>query len=154
MQLLWAIVHELQKMSKRMAADFGVTGPQRLVLRVVGLLPGASPGTLARTLHVHPSTMTGILQRLTRQRLLTRSPHANDRRRSVLHLTAKGRRVNAAGRGTVESAVSAALRRIGPADAEITARALSVLGGRLQAAASPAQAGRRAVRRRAARPQA
>ena len=34
MQLLWAVVHGLERLSKRMTGDIGVTGPQRLVLRV------------------------------------------------------------------------------------------------------------------------
>ena len=57
MQLLWAVVHGLDKASKRMSAEIGVTGPQRLVLRVVGLFPGLSAGDLAAILHVHPSTL-------------------------------------------------------------------------------------------------
>jgi MarR family transcriptional regulator, organic hydroperoxide resistance regulator len=112
MQLLWAVVHGLQKASKRMAAEVGVTGPQRLVLRVVGLHPGASPGTLARILHVHPSTLTGVLQRLVDQKLLSRVSHAEDRRRSVLHLTARGARVNRPAVGIVETAIAAALRSL------------------------------------------
>lgn len=57
MQLLWAVVHGLERTSKRMILDVGVTGPQRLVLRVVGLYPGVSAGELATILHVHPSTL-------------------------------------------------------------------------------------------------
>ena len=73
MQLLWAVVHGLERLSKRMIGDIGVTGPQRLVLRVIGLFPGISAGELAGVLHVHPSTLTGVLQRLVAQRLLARS---------------------------------------------------------------------------------
>ena len=36
MRLLWSIEHGLQRLSKRMEAELGITGPQRLVLRVVG----------------------------------------------------------------------------------------------------------------------
>lgn len=68
MQLLWAVVHGLQRTSKRMAGEIGVTGPQRLVLRVVGLLPRLSAGDLATVLRVHPSTLTRVLQRLVAQR--------------------------------------------------------------------------------------
>ena len=93
MRLLWAIVHALQMRSKEMSKAFGVTGPQRLVLRVVGLFPGVSPGALADILHLHPSTVTGVLQRLVTQGLLRRSTDPGDRRRSVLVLTAKGVRV-------------------------------------------------------------
>ena len=55
MRLLWAIVHALQMQSKEMSKAVGVTGPQRLVLRVVGLFPGVSPGTLAEILHPIPA---------------------------------------------------------------------------------------------------
>ena len=67
MRLLWSIEHSLQRMSKRMEADLGITGPQRLVLRVVGQFPGLSAGELARIVRLHPSTITGILQRLVRR---------------------------------------------------------------------------------------
>src|SRR5687767_5605411 len=109
MQLLWAVVHGLERISKRMAGDIGVTGPQRLVLRVVGLFPGMSAGDLAGVLHVHPSTLTGVLQRLVGQRLLTRADDPGDRRRAVLRLTKRGARVNAARHGTVEAAIARAL---------------------------------------------
>src|SRR4051812_19006973 len=109
MQLLWAVVHGLERSSKGMAADLGVTGPQRLVLRVVGLFPGLSAGELAAVLHVHPSTLTGVLQRLVAQRMLVRVADPGDRRRAVLRLAAKGTRVNGRRRGTVEAAVAAAL---------------------------------------------
>ena len=69
MQVLWAVVHGLEQTSKRMRGRIGVTGPQRLVLRVVGLFPGLSAGDLATILHVHPSTLTGVIQRLVTQGL-------------------------------------------------------------------------------------
>jgi MarR family transcriptional regulator, organic hydroperoxide resistance regulator len=70
LELLWAVAHGLERTSKRMTRDLGVTGPQRLVLRVVGLFPGMSAGELAGILHVHASTLTGVLRRLETQGLL------------------------------------------------------------------------------------
>jgi DNA-binding MarR family transcriptional regulator len=149
MQLLWALVHHLQKRSKRMNAELGVTGPQRLVLRVLGLVPGASAGTLAQILHVHPSTLTGVLHRLETQRLLRRVWDTADRRRAILHLTERGQRINRTARGTVEAAVSAALQSVGRRDAAATARALTTITGHL---ADAAAARRPAARHRRARP--
>src|SRR5687768_14513057 len=131
MQLLWAVVHGLERCSKGMAADLGVTGPQRLVLRVVGLFPGVSAGDVAAVLHVHPSTLTGVLQRLVAQGMLMRIADPGDRRRAVLRLAAKGARVNAKRRGTVESAVAAALAEAPPADRLAARRVLERLAEHL-----------------------
>lgn len=131
MQALWAVVHGLDRTSKRMAKRMGVTGPQRLVLRVVGLFPRVSPGDLAGILHMHPSTLTGILQRLNRQRLLTRAPHHTDGRRAVLGLTRAGRVVNRRRRGTVESAVSHVWTDMSATDRAAAIRVLDRLARRL-----------------------
>lgn len=133
MQLLWAVVHGLERTSKRMAAEIGVTGPQRLVLRVVGLLPGLSAGDLAAIMHVHPSTLTGVIQRLVAQRLLARSADPRDRRRAVLRLTARGTRVNAVKHGTVEAAIAEVLDGVSLQDRAATRRVLERLAGHLRA---------------------
>jgi DNA-binding MarR family transcriptional regulator len=113
MRLLWAVEHGLQKASKDMARRLGITGPQRLGLRLVGRFPGFSPGELAGLLRLHPSTLTGVLLRLERQALIERHSSATDRRRSHLYLTAKGRRANQPAAGTVETAVKTVLARLG-----------------------------------------
>ena len=111
MRLIWALDHALQKTSKRMNATIGVTGPQRLVVRIVARFPGIPPGHIAQLLHVHPSTLTGVLKRLEGQGLVRRRPDPNDRRRAFLGITAKGRRIDLAGAGTVEVAVQGVLSR-------------------------------------------
>ena len=47
MRALWELTHALQVSSKRMARVLGVTGPQRLVIRVVGQSPGITARDLA-----------------------------------------------------------------------------------------------------------
>ena len=61
MQQLWKLVHALDVRSKRMAKILGVTGPQRLVIRVVGQYGKEMPSArdIATTLGIHPSTLTG-----------------------------------------------------------------------------------------------
>jgi DNA-binding MarR family transcriptional regulator len=141
MRALWVAVHALQKTSKRMNLRLGVTGPQRLVLRVVGLAPGISAGGLAKVLHLHPSTLTGVLKRLETQGLVSRVPHAVDGRRAVLRLTPKGHRLNVATDGTVEAAVRATLTQISARDQGAIRHALELLADELDArsAAAPAR---------------
>jgi DNA-binding MarR family transcriptional regulator len=139
MQLLWAVVHGLERTSKRMTVEVGITGPQRLVLRVVGLFPGLSAGELASILHVHPSTLTGIIQRLVGQRLLQRVEHATDRRRCLLALTARGERINAQRGPTVESSIANALSGLSARDRAAARRVLEHLARHLLPGESSAE---------------
>jgi MarR family transcriptional regulator, organic hydroperoxide resistance regulator len=143
MRVLWATVHALQKTSKRMSRSLGVTGPQRLVIRVVGLAPGISAGGLARILHLHPSTLTGVLKRLESQRLVSRVQHAGDGRRAFLRLTVAGQRLDAATAGTVEATVRTTLRQVDERDRRTVSEVLELLAERLDAGAvAPARKSR------------
>lgn len=109
MRLIWQVDHTLQSTSKRMEATLGVTGPQRFVIRIVGRFPGISAGQLARLLHLHPSTLTGVLQRLEQRGLLRRRRDPRDARRTLLGLTEKGRAFDVDAAGTVEACVAQVL---------------------------------------------
>ncbi|MGK4004679.1 MarR family transcriptional regulator [Sorangium sp. So ce1036] len=110
MKLLWAVDHGLQSTSKRMEAKMGVTGPQRLVIRIVGRYPGISAGQLAEIMQLHPSTLTGVLKRLQERGIIERRTDPNDGRRALLGLTARGRDLDSLRTGTVEAAVRQALK--------------------------------------------
>lgn len=112
MRLIWGVSHGLQSTSKRMEAAYGITGPQRLVVRIVGRWPNVSAGELADTLRLHPSTLTGVLRRLEERGVIERRPVARDRRRVRLRLTPVGRAIDRKYRGTVEDAVGRALAGI------------------------------------------
>ncbi|SET72540.1 transcriptional regulator, MarR family [Stigmatella erecta] len=112
MRLLWAVDHGLQSTSKRMESNLGVTGPQRLVLRLVGRFPGITAGALAQILHVHPSTLTGVLKRLEKRGLLERKSDPLDGRKALFALTESGRTLDVPSTGTVESAVQRVLSRM------------------------------------------
>jgi DNA-binding MarR family transcriptional regulator len=127
LRLLWAINHGLNKTSRKMQSQFGVTGQQRLVIRIVDAYPGMSAGDLARILHIHPSTLTGILQRLADRGLLRRIAHPQDARRVQLELTAKGRRLTSPGVGAVESAVKRVLSRFAEGEVQSTRTLLTAL---------------------------
>src|SRR4051794_25020342 len=101
MQRLWELVHALAVTSKRMGRTPGVTGPQRLVIRVVGQSPDATASEISGILGLHPSTLTGVLARLERQRLLQRKPDPADRRRVRFRLTPAGRQIDRERKGTV-----------------------------------------------------
>jgi len=112
MHLLWAVDHRLQSASKHMQSRIGVTGPQRLVIRIIGRYGRISPGKLASVLQLDPSSLTGVLKRLCEAGFIVRRPDPNDARRAVLELSARGRRMDAQRSGTVEAAISSALQAL------------------------------------------
>jgi DNA-binding MarR family transcriptional regulator len=112
LRLLWAVDHELQSTSKRMEATLGLTGPQRLVVRMVGRFPGITAGRLAQLMHLHPSTITGILKRLEKLDMVQRASDPLDRRKALFTLTDAGRALDVPSAGTVEAAVQRALSRV------------------------------------------
>jgi DNA-binding MarR family transcriptional regulator len=110
LQGIWRLENALERVSKRMEDTLGISGPQRFALRLIGEQPGVGARELAAALHLHPSTVTGVVQRLESRGLITRASHATDGRRLHLHLTAAGRRILRPNlHGTVEHAARATL---------------------------------------------
>lgn len=131
MRLLWAVDHGLQSTSKRMEATLGITGPQRLVLRLVGRFPGITAGALAQILHVHPSTLTGVLKRLEKRGLIERKSDPLDGRKALFALTETGRALDIPSTGTVEAAVQRALTKMSRARILHTQEVLTALAEEL-----------------------
>jgi len=72
--------------------ELGLTMTQLRVLFVLRAEDGASAGALAESLRVTPSTLTRIVDRLVRQRLVRRETGHGDRRLVRHHLSATGAR--------------------------------------------------------------
>jgi len=136
MQLIWRLDNALQKTSKRMQIHLGLTGPQRLVIRVLGRFPGMRAGQLAELLCVHPSTLTPVLQRLERRGLVVRRQDPRDGRRALLGLTVKGRQLDYDSEGTVEAAVRLAIVELPEQKVRAAAEVLQALCVSLQATGS------------------
>jgi DNA-binding MarR family transcriptional regulator len=149
LRLLWDIEHRLQSASKRMRADLGITGPQRLVLRIVSRSPGVSAGELARTVRLHPSTITGIVQRLVDRGLLARRVDLADSRRIRLHVREQARPLTRRLEGTVELAVQRALGRVSRTEID---HARTVLAAMSVALEEQSEIRRRPRKRRSRRP--
>ena len=127
LRLIWALDHGLQSRSKRMRGTIGLTGPQRLVIRIVSRYPGILAGELAAVLHLHPSTLTGILERLQRRRLLIRRTDDRDGRRAVIEVTRSGKRLDVPSMGTIEASVARALEAFPRAKLDATREVLAML---------------------------
>ncbi|HJV21081.1 MAG TPA: MarR family transcriptional regulator [Holophagaceae bacterium] len=91
MNHLRRIVRALEVYSKDVEARFGLTGPQLWALWELGQGGPMALKELAARMQLHPSTVVGVVDRLSDKGLMTREVDAEDRRRVRLALTAKGR---------------------------------------------------------------
>ncbi len=135
MRAMWGVGHGLQAQSKRMQRAVGLTGPQRLVVRIVGRFPDISAGELAEVLHLHPSTLTGIVRRLQTQKILKRASDTKDARRALFTLTTAGRKYDVKHPRTVEAIVERSLGRFSDAEVETARRVLDALATSLSESA-------------------
>jgi MarR family transcriptional regulator, organic hydroperoxide resistance regulator len=135
LQVVWAVDQRLEQASRRLDRALGITGPQRLVLRLTGRFPGITAGALADVLRVHPSTVTGLLRRLERRGLVARRRDPRDARRSFLGLTQKGQLLNQRAHGSIEDVVERLLERQGDAKVSHTVEVLSAFAAALDATA-------------------
>ena len=151
LRLLWSIEHGLQSTSKRMGKTLGITGPQRLVLKIVSQYPEISAGELAHVVRLHPSTITGILQRLVAKGLLVRDADAADTRRVRLRVRDHARSLTRRSPGTVEAAVQQVLARVPQAHVTHARAVLTAIADALEPGEAPGDSERSPRRPRRAR---
>jgi len=132
MRLIWAIDHELERVSKRMEARLGLTIPQRLSLLLIGRNPGILASELATVLHLHRGTVSGIVRRLETAGYVSRVVDPADGRRAGLTLTVGGRGMNRRRAGTFEDAVRQLQASTPAPDLASAERVLARLGSELR----------------------
>jgi DNA-binding MarR family transcriptional regulator len=137
MRELWALDRALQRGSRRMEKTLGVNGPDRLALRLIDHYPGLSAGRLARLLHVHPSTVTGVLRRLIDRGLVSRSEGGPKRSRAQYRVTNEGVALLAQPLPTVESAVLRTLQGLSTHRVGMALRLLASLAVGLELPEAP-----------------
>lgn len=113
LRLIWSLTLGLERTSEQMAANMGVTGRQRFILRVTGLVPGITAEQLGSMLPIDRATLDAELDHLITNGLLA-SPGGPAGEQKALHLTPSGAAANARMSGTVESAVTRALDEATP----------------------------------------
>lgn len=90
MQNLRRVVKALQEYSSSVEKQFGITGPQLWALWELNRRGPMSLKALAERMHLDPSTVTGVVDRLQKKGLVSREADPADRRRVVLDLTPGG----------------------------------------------------------------
>lgn len=90
MQNLRRIFKEVESYSRAVETRFGVTGPQLWALWELGKSTPLSLKDLAARMHLTPSTVVGVVDRLVAKGLVNREQDPVDRRRVCLSLSVQG----------------------------------------------------------------
>lgn len=93
-QVLEAILYlytESRRITKELARRADLTGPQLTVVKLLEAFGDLSLSELSEKIRAQNSTVTGIIDRMERESLVTRERSKEDRRVVFIKLTAKGR---------------------------------------------------------------
>lgn len=116
----------------------GFTLAEARVIFELGSAGGGVARDIARDLRLDPAYLTRILQRLTKEGLVSAQPNGDDRRQRDLELTAAGLQALARLQGAADEQIGALLAHLAPGDRRRLASALGEVG-RLLDPAAPAR---------------
>jgi DNA-binding MarR family transcriptional regulator len=125
--MLHQIFQAVDLFSRQTLRDFGVTGPQIWALRTIDDGDVVSMGDLAQRMHLHMSTISGIIDRLESSRLVTRERSAADARVMDVRLTARGRALLAKAPEPPRSKAARGLQRLSPKELDRVHSALLLI---------------------------
>jgi DNA-binding MarR family transcriptional regulator len=87
------IVQDLREASRAAEVRFGLSGAQLFVLQTLAAASGMSVNELAARTYTHQSSVSGVVKKLVRRRLVRARRSRSDARRLELALTAAGMKV-------------------------------------------------------------
>jgi len=92
MQSLRRIFKAIQDYSQEVSHKFGITGPQLWALKTLSTNGSLPLGQLSKMMYLHPSTITGVVDRLEKKGYVVRDRVHKDRRVVMVQLTTKGKK--------------------------------------------------------------
>jgi len=81
---------ESRRLTKGLASQFGLTGPQLTVIKLLETFDDLSLSSLSERIRAQNSTVTGIIDRMEREGLVRRERSTSDRRVVHIRLSDKG----------------------------------------------------------------
>lgn len=93
MQSLRRIYKAMQDYSQEVSQNFGITGPQLWVLKALSANGSLPLGQLSKMMYLHPSTISGVVDRLGKKGYVRRDRLQEDRRVVKVQLSPKGKRL-------------------------------------------------------------
>lgn len=93
MQSLRRIFKSIQDYSQEVSNEFGITGPQLWILKIISGNENPSLGELSKRMYLHPSSITGLVDRLEKKGYVLRDRGQEDRRVIKVQLTLEGKKL-------------------------------------------------------------
>ncbi|HET7186993.1 MAG TPA: MarR family winged helix-turn-helix transcriptional regulator [Gemmatimonadaceae bacterium] len=121
------LVHALHNASRDTERRLGVTGAQLFVLTQLRATPSISINALAERTMTHQSTVSVVVRRLVRRKLVKKVRSTDDARRVELTLTPAGNALLRRAPESVQVRLARAIESIEPAERQILARGLQHL---------------------------
>ncbi|MFA7566820.1 MAG: MarR family transcriptional regulator [Alkalispirochaeta sp.] len=87
------IIRAIDIHSRKLSKQFGLTGPQLIVISEIGRYGTMTIGDLARRISLSQATVTTILDRLELKELAKRTRDKKDKRRVFVDITDEARRI-------------------------------------------------------------
>ena len=84
---------ESRRLTKGLASQFGLTGPQLTVIKLLETFENLSLSSLSERIRAQNSTVTGIIDRMEREGLVRRERSTTDRRVVHIRLSEKGQKL-------------------------------------------------------------
>ena len=110
--------------SKKLSSNHKVTGPQLICLLTIGQHQPVIASRIAKHVHLSPSTVVGVLDRLEEKDLVTRERDQKDRRKVYVSLTDKGRELTSQAPSPLQDKLAQALHGLSPLEQSTIALAL------------------------------
>jgi len=87
------IIQAIDLHSRDLVRQFGLTGPQLIVLQEISRLGEVSVGEIAKAISLGQATVTGILERLENRGLIIKQRSKNDKRRVLVQATSASKQL-------------------------------------------------------------
>ncbi len=87
------IIQSIDLHSRDLVRQFGLTGPQLIVLQEVSRSEEVSVGEIAKAVSLGQATVTGILERLENRGLIVRQRSKSDKRRVLVQATSASKQL-------------------------------------------------------------
>lgn len=106
------IIRCVELYSRHLSASNGITAPQLVCLLTVVRLGPATATAISREVHLSPSTLVGILDRLEEKGLIRRERSREDRRQVQVSATAEGVALAGSAPSPLQQGLAHALNRL------------------------------------------